>query len=89
MNKSKPQRRCVACFKSYDKDTLYKIVKMPDGSVVYDRTGKLDGRGAYICKNMQCIEKAKKTNAPGRALKCEIPESIYELIIEGQAENGG
>lgn len=88
MNKKIPQRRCVGCFQSYDKNSLCKVVRLPDGTVVYDKNGNLDGRGAYVCKNRKCFEKVKKTNALGRALKCEIPEAVYELL-EGQVETDG
>ena len=54
-------------------------------TVLFDEKGNLDGRGVYVCKNKKCLEKARKSNAFGRGLKCEIPEDVYTLL-EGMAE---
>lgn len=83
-----PQRKCAGCFKSYDKNSLFRVVKAPDGTVLYDEKGNLDGRGVYVCTNKKCIEKVHKSNAFGRALKCEIPQDVYTLL-EGKAETDG
>ncbi len=88
MNKSKPQRRCAGCVHSYDKNELFKIVRTPDGTVLYDEKGNMDGRGVYVCKNRKCLEKVRKSNAFGRALKCEIPEEVFTLL-EGMVKNDG
>ena len=67
----KPQRKCIGCRKSFDKDTLYRIV-LADGEAVLDREQKLPGRGCYLCKNDKCLETAIKRKALSRALKKEI-----------------
>ena len=87
MNIKIPKRRCVGCYKSYDKSSLFRIVKSPDGTVFYDEKGSHDGRGAYICKNGQCLARVRKTGALGRTLKCEIPEEIFELLERQAKEN--
>ena len=83
MSKKIPQRRCVGCCKSYDKSSLFRIVRTPAGEIVTDMTGNMDCRGVYVCKSKTCIAKVRKSNAVGRALKCEIPEEIFGLV-EGQ-----
>jgi Predicted nucleic-acid-binding protein implicated in transcription termination len=72
-----PERRCVGCGESFPKKTLLRIVRAPDGGVSLDVTGKKSGRGAYICKNVQCLRKARKAKRLERNLECEIPDDIY------------
>ena len=67
----RPQRRCVGCNKSSDKDLLLRIV-VSEGVPVIDREQKMPGRGCYLCKNDECLEKAIKKRAFSRALKTEI-----------------
>ncbi len=78
--KKLPQRRCVGCMKSYDKNTLLRIVKLKDGSLKVDVTGKLDGRGAYICKNKDCFNTAKKRRRLEYAFKGKIPDEVYSEL---------
>jgi Predicted nucleic-acid-binding protein implicated in transcription termination len=79
MPKKIPIRQCVACRERREKPLLARVVRMPDGRVVYDGRGKVPGRGAYICRNVACLEKAVKTRALSRALEAEIGE---ELLTE-------
>ena len=80
MNKIMPQRRCIGCMTSFDKDKLLKITKAPDGKVFFDKKGNADGRGAYICKNEDCLNKAIKANRFSRALKVQVTEEIYNIL---------
>ncbi len=80
--KKTPERRCVGCMTSYDKRTLIRIVRSPEGEISLDSTGKKSGRGAYICKNPDCLKKAKKSGALSRNLNTPIPEEIYEKLGE-------
>ncbi|MGI6202780.1 MAG: RNase P modulator RnpM [Eubacteriales bacterium] len=73
-----PERRCVGCGESYPKKTLLRIVRSPEGEVFFDPTGKKSGRGAYICKNVQCLRKARKAKRLERNLDCEIPDEVYD-----------
>lgn len=79
-----PMRKCIGCQESFPKKELCRIVKtkVDDNKeiVKFDATGKLNGRGAYICKNMECFEKAIKTKRLSRSLEVEIPSEIYEEI---------
>lgn len=77
-----PQRSCVICRQKKDKNELIRIVKNKENEVSIDKTGKKEGRGAYICNNIECLEKAIKTKAFKRVLDIDIDEEIYENIRE-------
>ena len=61
-----PLRMCTGCREKKPKHDLIRIVRKPEGEIVIDTTGKISGRGAYICKSKECFEKAKKSNALSR-----------------------
>ena len=75
-----PLRTCVVTHESLPKKDLLRIVRTPEGDIVVDETGKVNGRGAYIKKDLEVLEKAKKTKILENRLECEIEESIYENI---------
>lgn len=75
-----PQRTCIGCKEKKDKKELIRIVKDKEGNITLDRTGKANGRGAYICDNIQCLEKAIKTNALARTFDMEIEETVYNEL---------
>ncbi|SHJ44377.1 RNase P modulator RnpM [Tepidibacter formicigenes] len=77
-----PQRKCIACQDRDSKRDLIRIVKNKEGEIFVDPTGKANGRGAYICNNVECLEKAVKSRALNRAFKLEIPQEIYEKLGE-------
>ena len=84
--KSIPQRTCMGCNSKKDKKDLIRIVKNNKNEISIDKTGKQDGRGAYICKNDQCLEKAIKTKRLERTLGIKISKEIYsnlKKIING------
>ena len=81
-----PMRRCTGCGEQKPKKELVRVVKTPDGSIVFDKTGKVNGRGAYVCLNIDCFRKAVKSNALQRALECQIPSEAIEAI---EREIGG
>ena len=58
-------RQCLGCGEMKDKRTLMRVLKTPEDEIVLDLTGKKNGRGAYICKNLDCLQKAKKSKGPG------------------------
>lgn len=78
-----PLRMCVGCREMKVKKELIRIVRSPDGEVFMDSTGKKAGRGAYICPNLQCFNKAVKSKSIQKALEHEIPADIL-ATIEGQ-----
>lgn len=77
---SKPERTCIACRLKGSKENFLKIVKNKNGVFMIERDVRLDGRGAYICKKQECIEKCKKTKALNRAFKTVVPAEIYEEL---------
>ena len=80
VKKKKPERTCMACNEQKEKQELLRIVKSKDGIIEVDLTGKKSGRGAYICKNLECLEKLIKTKRLERNLEKEISPEIYESI---------
>lgn len=78
--KSNPQRTCMGCNQKKDKKDLIRIVKNKKNEIKIDRTGKLDGRGAYICDDIECLEKVIKTKRLERALDIKISQEIYESL---------
>ncbi|MGL5348076.1 MAG: RNase P modulator RnpM [Peptostreptococcaceae bacterium] len=77
-----PQRKCIACQERDSKKGLIRIVKTKEGEIFLDPTGKANGRGAYICKDVECLKKAIKTKALNRAFKLEVPDNVYEKLLK-------
>ena len=75
-----PMRTCVVCHEKLEKRELLRIVKNKEGIVSVDTTGKANGRGAYIKKDLEVLDKAIKSKALERHLECQIDDSIYEEI---------
>jgi len=73
-----PMRQCLGCREMFDKRVLARIVRSPEGEVSLDFTGKKAGRGAYVCKNAQCLAKVRKSKALDRAFSCAVPEEVFE-----------
>ncbi|MFA5561418.1 MAG: YlxR family protein [Eubacteriales bacterium] len=82
----KPERRCTGCGNRFPKNTLIRVVRSPEGSVSLDGTGKKSGRGAYLCRNPKCLQKAKKGNRLQAALDCVVSEEIYATLEAQLAE---
>ena len=72
-----PQRTCVGCMQKKEKNELIRIVKNNSNEIYIDKTGKLDGRGIYICNNIVCLEKAIKTKKIERTFETKVSEKIY------------
>lgn len=79
--KKKPQRTCIACRQMLDKRELCRVVRTPAGEIILDDTGKLAGRGAYLCRNVACLQKALKSRALERALKQPLSEELKEELL--------
>ena len=80
--RSVPLRKCTGCQEMKDKRQLVRIVKSEDGTFSVDFTGKKPGRGAYICPNIECLEKAQKTKGLERSFKTAGPKDVYEQLRE-------
>ncbi|MBP1744032.1 MAG: hypothetical protein H6Q58_1010 [Firmicutes bacterium] len=75
-----PQRMCTGCSEMKSKKELIRVVKNKEGEVSIDLTGKKSGRGAYICKNQECFEKAYKTKRLEKNLETKIDEELYNSL---------
>lgn len=79
-NKKVPQRKCVVCNTHKDKKDLLRIVKDKEGNIHIDTSGKMNGRGTYICPTMECLTNARKKRTLNNFLKTNISEEIYQEI---------
>jgi predicted RNA-binding protein YlxR (DUF448 family) len=80
-------RKCTGCNEMKPKKELVRVVRSPEGEISIDLTGKKPGRGAYVCKSKECLEKARKAKRLQKAFSCEIPDEIFEKMEE-ELENG-
>ena len=87
MQKKIPQRQCMGCRERKPKRDMIRVVRCTDGEVRIDFGGKMNGRGAYICPDPECLKKARKTKALDRSLEIPIPEEVYERL-EKEMEAG-
>lgn len=75
-----PERMCLVCRQKNDKSNLIRVIKQKDNSICVDLSHKMNGRGAYICNNEECVQKAIKTQALNRAFKMQVCTSVYEEL---------
>ena len=87
MAKKIPMRQCVGCGEMKNKKDMMRVLKIADGSIVLDTTGRKNGRGAYLCMNRECLMKAVKNKGLERSFKMSIPQKIYENL-EKEFEEG-
>lgn len=80
--KREARRMCTGCGEMFDKRTLVRVVKSPEGEVSLDLTGKKNGRGAYVCNNLECLKKARKKRAFERAFSMKIDDEVYNKMEE-------
>ena len=80
--KKLPVRTCISCRNEFNKPDLLRIVKTKDDVFFVDTTGKANGRGAYICKNPECVKKLKKVKLLDKIFKSPVPIEVYEKIEE-------
>ena len=77
-----PQRQCVGCREMKDKKDLIRVVKSPEGVISIDDKGKAPGRGAYICRSEECLNKAHKAKLLDKNLETEISQEVFEMLKE-------
>ena len=82
MQKKIPQRQCMGCRERKAKRELIRVVRGTDGNVSVDFSGKVNGRGAYICPDPECLRKAQKAKSLERSLETPIPEQVSERLIK-------
>lgn len=83
-----PMRQCVGCREMKPKRELIRVVKSPEGELSLDFRGKKPGRGAYVCPAPECLKRARKSNALGRAFSMKIPEEVYEALEAQMVSEG-
>ena len=88
MQKKIPQRQCMGCRERKDKKAMIRVVRCTDGSVSLDFSGKLNGRGAYVCPDPECLKKAQKSKALERSLEVAIPQEVYDRLEKEMVQNG-
>lgn len=83
------ERQCIACKQRLFKGNLIRIVKNKDNEIFIDKSGKADGRGAYVCNSIDCIKTVSKKRLLNRAFKCAISDELYLTLVEQfEKENG-
>lgn len=80
--KKNPQRQCIGCGEMKSKKELVRVIRTNENEVLLDFTGRKNGRGAYICKSITCLEKAQKNHGLERAFKMQIPQEIYDSLMQ-------
>ena len=79
-----PIRTCIVCRKKGTKENFIKIILNKNGELLIEKDKRLDGRGAYICKAGECIDKCQKSKAINRAFKMNVPQEFYEELKNGK-----
>ena len=82
-----PERQSLGCNEHKPKKELLRVVKTPEGEILLDFTGKKSGRGAYICRDVKCLKKARKSKRIDANLGISIPEEIYDRMESELSEN--
>lgn len=78
--KKEPLRQCVGCREMKRKKEMVRVIRTPEDEIVMDLTGRKNGRGAYVCHNLNCFDRARKSKAFDRALNIPIPELLYDIL---------
>ena len=80
MAKKIPMRQCVGCGEMKNKKEMMRVLKTPEETIVLDKTGKKNGRGAYLCKQKECLINARKNKGLERSFKMSIPNEVYDNL---------
>ncbi len=83
-----PMRQCVGCREMKPKKELIRVVKSPEGQISLDFRGKAPGRGAYVCPDLACLKRAIKSKALERGFETQIPQEIYDGLLQAMEEGG-
>lgn len=89
MAKKIPMRQCVGCGDMHNKKEMMRVLKTPEGGIVLDKTGKKNGRGAYLCMTKECLIKAEKNKGLERSFKMSIPNDVYDSLKKEFDEEDG
>ncbi len=80
-----PLRMCTGCGEMKPKKELVRVVRSKEGEISLDLTGRKAGRGAYVCRSLDCLKKARKTRRIERSLDCQIPDEVYDAMEKEMA----
>lgn len=80
MAKKIPLRQCVGCGEMKGKKEMMRVLKTAEGEICLDVTGKKNGRGAYVCRSLECLQAARKNKGLERSFKMNLPGEVYELL---------
>lgn len=83
-----PLRMCTGCGEMKPKKELVRVVRSKEGEISLDLTGRKAGRGAYVCRNLDCLKKARKTRRIERSLDCQIPDEVYDAMEKEMEADG-
>lgn len=84
-----PMRQCIGCGEMFPKRDLIRVVRPKEGDITLDFTGKLAGRGAYLCKSAECLRLAQKNRRLERSFSCKVEPEVYEVMANALAETDG
>ena len=82
-----PMRKCVVTNERFEKKALLRVVRTPDGDVIFDTTGKANGRGVYLSKDKKVIAIAQKHNILSKHLNVSVPDEVFKVLLE-EVDNG-
>lgn len=88
MRRKEPMRKCIGCGEMKSKRELIRVLKTPEGEFLLDATGKKNGRGAYLCRDGECLEKAIRGKGLERSFQMAIPASVYDSLRKELSELG-
>lgn len=86
--KKVPERRCSGCGNRFEKQALVRVVRSPEGEIALDPTGRRNGRGAYLCRDVNCLKKARKAHRLEQNLACPIPDDVYAALEKELSDIG-
>lgn len=89
MVKKIPMRQCIGCGEMKPKRELIRVVKPKEGEISLDLTGRLPGRGAYLCRNAECLRMAQKSRRLERSFSCKVEPEVYEVMLHALSEADG
>ena len=75
-----PLRKCTGCNEMKPKKELIRVLKTTEEEIILDKTGKKNGRGAYLCNSLECFKLARKSRGLERSLQVKIPDELYETL---------
>lgn len=76
----------MGCQQMWPKKEMMRVLKTPENTIILDTTGKKNGRGAYLCKDMECLKKARKNKGLERSFQMSIPDTVYDSLIKEYGE---